>query len=250
MSLAVLGASSAIGLETAKVFAQAGHDLLLISRDTRAIDASAVTTGAEESSVVCMEADISAVGNIALITKKIIESFDEDPYVLIATGTLGAKAEVDSGVSGLLKVVDVNFRHLIAVVARVSEELERRNRGCIIMISSVAGDRGRQSNYVYGSAKAGLSIFAQGMRNHLFHAGVHVLTVKPGYVDTPMFRQALGVRSNRVPRFLVSRPESAGQRIYRAAVRRKNVVYVGWIWRLVMLVICIIPEAAFKRLRL
>ena len=88
------------------------------------------------------------------------------------------------------------------------------------------------------------------MRNHLFHAGVHVLTVKPGYVDTPMFRQALGVRSNRVPRFLVSRPESAGQRIYRAAVRRKNVVYVGWIWRLVMLVICIIPEATFKRLRL
>ncbi len=250
MSLAVLGATSVIGLETAKVFARAGHDLLLVSRNTRGIDKKPIKKDVGLALVSCVDADISVVENIEPIAQKIIESFDEDPYVLIAAGTLSDSSETNSSVTDLLEVVDVNFRHVAGVIARVSEELERRKRGCIIVLSSVAGDRGRQSNYVYGSAKAGLTTFAEGLRNHLFPVGVHVLTVKSGYVDTPMFRQALGARSNSVPKFLVSRPEKVAQIIFKAASVRKNVVYIGRIWWLIMLVIRNIPESVFKRLRL
>ena len=119
-----------------------------------------------------------------------------------------------------------------------------------MIISSVSGDRGRQSNYVYGSAKAGLSTYAQGLRNRLFSSGVHVLTVKPGYVDTKMLREALGDNYDRIPGFLIGDPDKVGQRIYRAAMRRENIVYVQPIWKLLMCMIRMIPESIFKRLRL
>ncbi len=125
MSLAVLGATSVIGLETAKVFARAGHDLLLVSRNTRGIDKKIIKQDAGLASVSCVEAEISVVENIEPIAQKIIESFDEDSYVLIAAGTLSDSSETNSSVTDLLEVVDVNFRHVAAVIARISEELER-----------------------------------------------------------------------------------------------------------------------------
>jgi short-subunit dehydrogenase len=111
------------------------------------------------------------------------------------------------------------------------------------VITSVAGDRGRQSNYVYGAAKGGLDRFLQGLRNRLHPAGVAVVTLKPGFVDTPM---TAGVAKS--PLFASSR--RVGRAIHRAIEARRNVVYIPWFWRPIMFLITSMPEAVFKRLRL
>ena len=115
--------------------------------------------------------------------------------------------------------------------------------GFIIALSSVAGDRGRQSNYIYGSAKGGLSVFLQGLRNRLFHSGVRVITIKLGFVDTAM---TFGLPNL----FLVASPQEVGKKIVKAVNRGRNVVYIPWFWRLIMGIICSIPECVFKRLKL
>src|SRR5262249_38784825 len=117
--------------------------------------------------------------------------------------------------------------------------------GYLAAISSVAGDRGRQSNYVYGAAKSALSTYLQGLRNRLWHKGVHVATIKPGFVDTTMTRGRLNPRSR-----LVASPERGARDIDRALRRRQNVLYTPWFWRPILRVITLIPEPIFKRLRL
>ena len=201
MSLAVIGATSKIGLETAKAFARAGHDLLLISRDTSSIKLNDFGRGASRPSVTCLDCDVSYSSSIETIVERVNESLDDDPYLLLAAGTIGALEEDSKRLANVLELIDVNFRNVAAITTLVSEELGRRKKGCVIVLTSVAGDRGRQSNYIYGAAKAGLSVFAQGLRNKLFSKGVHVLTVKLGFVDTPMFRQSLGSDRNNIPSF-------------------------------------------------
>jgi short-subunit dehydrogenase len=127
----------------------------------------------------------------------------------------------------------------------VANYLEERGRGYIAAVSSVAGDRGRQSNYTYGASKAGLSAYLQGLRNRLHPAGVHVLTVKPGFVDTPMTHGLVNPDSP-----LVASPEQVAADVDLAIRKRKDVIYTRWFWRAVMLVIGSIPERVFKRLKL
>ncbi|MGA9666286.1 MAG: SDR family NAD(P)-dependent oxidoreductase [Gallionella sp.] len=122
-------------------------------------------------------------------------------------------------------------------------EIRVKRRGFIIGISSVAGDRGRQSNYVYGAAKGALSLYLQGLRNRLYPSGVRVITVKPGFVDTAMTYGLPGM-------FLVASPQYIGERIVRALESSADVVYLPWFWRYIMLVIKIVPEPIFKRLKL
>lgn len=250
MSLAVIGATSAVAIEVAKVFAVEGHDLLLISRDTNGLIEELDLVSTTNQAVRTLNADVSLLEDIATIGRAIMESFDDDPYVIFAVGALFVEPPSSDRDSHFLEVIDVNFRHVALIMETVAAELESRGTGCIIALSSVAGDRGRKSNYIYGSAKAGLSVFAQGLRNRLAGAGVHVLTVKLGYVDTPMFRRALGEKSSDVPKLLVGRPDHVAQKIAKAASAKKNVVYIGPIWRIIMLIIRLIPEALFKRLDL
>jgi short-subunit dehydrogenase len=123
--------------------------------------------------------------------------------------------------------------------------MESQRGGCLAAISSVAGDRGRQSNYIYGAAKAGLSTFLDGLRNRMFRVGVHVLSIKPGFVDTPM---TLGKINPRSP--LVASPDRVARDIDRALLRRENVLYTPWFWWPIMKVIRLVPEPIFKRLGL
>jgi short-subunit dehydrogenase len=120
---------------------------------------------------------------------------------------------------------------------------EQQKRGCITVVSSVAGDRGRQSNYVYGAAKGALSVFLQGLRNRLSKSGVAVVTVKPGLIDTPM---TATVKKG----LLAASAKGVGEGIYRAMKQRKEVVYLPWFWRPIMLIVRNIPEPVFKRLSL
>jgi short-subunit dehydrogenase len=124
----------------------------------------------------------------------------------------------------------------------IANHFEQRHKGFICAVSSVAGDRGRQSNYLYGSAKGALSIYLQGLRNRLHHSQVRVITIKPGFVDT---RMTFG----RSKLFLLASPDRVARGIYQAVVRGKNVVYLPWFWRYIMLLVRAIPEGIFKRLR-
>ena len=162
-----------------------------------------------------------------------------------ATGYLGEGTE-----EGLYdnknteKIIDINYAKLVPVLNFFAEKMERQRSGNMIVLSSVAGDRGRQSNFIYGSAKAGLTAYLSGLRNYLYDKKVHVMTVKPGFMDTKMTE---GLPLN--PK-LTATPKQAAESIYKAFKSQKNVAYVLPIWSIIMLVIKNIPEFIFKKLKL
>ena len=250
MSLIVIGATSEIAQSTAKKFFNGGHDLLLIARDINRLREWQENNSSATPNVDILQGCIDDSKSVRSIADNVISSLGNDPYVLVAVGSIQKENLSRVSADSATYIIDVNFRNLVALITPIAEALKKRREGCIIILSSVAGDRGRQSNYVYGSAKAGLSVFAQGLRSRLVFHGVHVLTVKPGYVDTFMLRQALGETYNKIPRFLVGNLDQVGEQIYQAAIKKKNVIYVRPIWRIIMIFIRIIPERVFKRLNL
>ena len=139
--------------------------------------------------------------------------------------------------------INLNYLSVVSVLTGFSQVMVQQAAGTIAVISSVAGDRGRKSNYVYGSAKSGLSIFLQGLRNSLADKGVNVLTIKPGFVDTPMtteFKKGL----------LWVKPDKIARDIVKAINRKKDIIYTPWFWRWIMLIIKLIPEKIFKKMNL
>ena len=141
-------------------------------------------------------------------------------------------------------IIDINYAKLVPVLTFFAKKMERQRAGTMIVLSSVAGERGRQSNFIYGSAKAGLTAYLSGLRNYMFERKVHVLTIKPGFMDTKMTE---GLPLN--PK-LTATPKQAAEAIYKAYKSGKNVAYILPIWRIIMLVIKNIPEFIFKKLKL
>src|SRR5688572_30054415 len=250
MSLVVIGANSGIAQAVARHFAGAGHGLVLVARGEASLSAAESAIGPVPRPSRRILCDVAELAQVEEAAAAIVSGLDDDPYVLVAVGSVAEQEAAKTDAAAALRMIDVNFRNLVALLTPLAEAMCQRGRGTIIIVSSVAGDRGRQSNYVYGAAKAGLTVFAQGLRNRLARRGVHVLTVKPGYVDTPMLRASLGEKFDRTPRILVGSPEAAGRQIYRAAMARRNVVYVTPVWRAVMFAVRSIPEAVFKRMRM
>ncbi|QIG90577.1 SDR family NAD(P)-dependent oxidoreductase [Chryseobacterium sp. POL2] len=142
------------------------------------------------------------------------------------------------------RIIDVNFSKLVPVLNHFAKKMESKRQGNIIVLSSVAGDRGRQSNFIYGSAKAGLTAYLSGLRNYLFDKKVHVMTVKPGFMATKMTE---GLPLNPA---LTATPEQAATTIFKAYKNKKNTAYVLPIWGLIMMVIRNIPEFIFKKMKL
>ena len=162
-----------------------------------------------------------------------------------ATGYLGEGTE-----EGLYdnknteRIIDINYAKLVPVLNFFAEKMERQRSGNMIVLSSVAGDRGRQSNFIYGSAKAGLTAYLSGLRNYLYDKKVHVMTVKPGFMDTKMTE---GLPLN--PKLTATQKQAAAS-IFKAYKSQKNVAYVLPIWSIIMLIIKNIPEFIFKKLKL
>jgi short-subunit dehydrogenase len=163
--------------------------------------------------------------------------------VLIAYGTLSDQKACESSVELTLQELSTNAISVAAILTRVATRFEQRKSGTIAVISSVAGDRGRQSNYVYGSAKALVTAFTSGLRQRLYKSGVGVVTIKPGFVDTPMT-----AAFPKGPLWASPRKVAAG--IVRAIDRSDSVRYLPGFWRLIMLIIRSIPETVFRRLKL
>jgi short-subunit dehydrogenase len=160
---------------------------------------------------------------------------------LISYGVLGDQATAQEDIQAAQEILNTNFLSPAMLTSVLAKNLELQRHGTLAVITSVAGDRGRRSNYIYGSAKAGLSVYLQGVRSRLVSAGVHVVTIKPGFVATPM--------TAHVPQgLLFVSAERIGKGIVRAVQTHRDVVYLPWFWRLIMIVIRTIPESIFKKL--
>lgn len=244
-TVVVLGATSAIARAVAEELGSRGFDLVLAGRDVNELE-----TLAADLTLRCRVK--VAVRAFDALSYEAHREFVDDCRALSGDGVFGAvlcfgylgdqaRAQVDF--SEAKRILDTNLIAAVSILNLLAEHLEARRGGFLCALSSVAGERGRQSNYLYGAAKAGLTAYLQGLRNRLDRSGVRVVTIKPGFVDTRMTFGRSGM-------FLVASPEKAGRQIVDAIVKGNDVRYVPGFWRLVMLAIRAIPERVFKRMRL
>ena len=240
--LLVLGAKSDIAKEVARVFAEHDFNLYLACRNHKEIQNFAQDMEIRYNiKVKPLEFDAQKFKS----HEKFYNSITEKPLgVVCAFGYLGEHEQAKKDFDESRTIIDTNFTGCVSVLNPIVNDLENRQEGFIIGISSVAGERGRQSNYMYGSAKAGFTAYLSGIRNRLCKAGVKVLTVKPGFVRTQM------TEGLDLPNLLTAEPEETARDIYIAWEKGKDVIYTKWFWKYIMLIIKFIPERIFKRLSL
>lgn len=244
MKLMIVGATSTIAHETAKHFAADGAEFFIVGRSPEklaVVQHDLEVRGAAR--VVPYTLDLNQFDQHETMLSAAYEALSGLDAVLIAHGTLADQAQAQASVEETLREFQTNALSTISLLTLLAERFEQQRRGCIAVISSVAGDRGRGSNYIYGTAKGAVSLFTSGLRARLNKVGVSVVTIKPGFVDTPM---TASLKKNP----LYAKPEAVGKRIYTAMLKGESVVYTPWFWRYIMLVICHIPERLFKKLSL
>ena len=242
MKILIAGATSAIAHEAAKCFAREGAEFFLVGRSTDKLEAVAQdlkVRGAKRVDTCLLDlADLERHQEVIDTAFATLGGLDT---VLISYGTLGDQQKCEQSVEETLKEFMTNCASMIALLTLLGNYFEQQQRGCICVVTSVAGDRGRRSNYVYGATKGAVSLFLQGLRSRLYKAGVSVITVKPGLVDTPMTAAI-----KKGPLFASAR--MVGEGIHKAIKQHKEVVYLPWFWRYIMLIVKSIPESMFKRL--
>ena len=241
-SVLILGARSDIGLAIAARYAAEGHPIRLAARDVFRLEENradiALRHGVE---VTLHELDALDLESHAAF----LDQLAELPAVVVsAIGLMGEQAASEADPRAAAVVMRSNFEGPASLLALLANRMEERGSGLLIGISSVAGERGRATNYVYGAAKAGFTAFLSGLRNRLAKRGVHVLTVLPGFVNT---RMTAGMD---LPAKLTAEPREVAEAVFRAGAAKRNVLYVKPIWWLVMSIIRAIPEAIFKRMKL
>lgn len=238
----ILGGRSDIGLAIARLYAAAGHPILLAAREAdRLREDAADLTLRHAVEVRLIDWDVlDAPG-----TQAMIAALDPLPGIAIcAVGLLGDQAEGQRDGAAAALVIRSNFEGPALALGHLANRFAQRGSGTLVGIASVAGERGRASNYIYGAAKAGFIAWLSGLRNRLAGQGVHVVTVLPGFVDTRM------VAGRDLPPRLTASPDEVAQAVLRAVARRRNIVHVRRIWGPIMAVIRLLPEAVFKRGRL
>jgi len=263
-SVLIIGASAGIGRAVAAAFARRRHDLVLAGRDFPELQAVAadlhlrfgVNTSAHCLDILNFESTETALANC-------LPADDSLAGVVLTAGYLGDQARGEDDLNEAQEILDANLIGPVRTLNLLAQYLEATaNSGAtqknaegpkdkrasarqpfLCALASVAGDRGRQSNYLYGAAKAGLAAYLQGLRNRLYRSGIRVVTVKPGFVDTRM-------TYGKPKLFLVAKPEAVARSICNAIERGKDVVYVPWFWKYIMLVVRAIPERVFKKMRM
>ena len=234
----IVGAKSDIAKATARKYANQGFDLYLAARNARELEEFAKDVSVRtQQAVKTIELDILDYES----HQQFYEGLEEKPLgVITAVGYLGEQQKAQKDFIEAQRIMDANYIGIVSLLNIIADDFEYRKSGFIVGISSVAGDRGRKNNYIYGSAKAALTVYLSGLRNRLHDAQVQVLTVKPGFVATKM------TEGMDLPEKLTAYPEAVAKDIYAAQKNGKNVIYTKWIWRYIMLIIKIIPEWKFK----
>lgn len=240
----ILGATSGIARGAAIALASRGRNLILAGRDEEELQRIASDLAIRYNITAHVRLlDISAVDGHEEFVNSLLHQGELLAGVLCAIGYLGEQEEAFSNADEASLIMTQNYTGPVLLLDRLAHLMIPNRAGFIVGIASVAGDRGRQSNFIYGSAKGGFGLYLQGLRNRLFREGIQVLTVKPGFVDTAMTYGMPGM-------FLVAQPEDVGEGIVRALEKGKDAVYLPGFWRYIMLIIRSIPEKIFKRLGL
>lgn len=243
MSILIFGANADLGNQLAHFHASQGDSLILTARKNEQLQK--------------IKADLEIRYKVDIRTYELeARDYDKHPNILneigleevdtvyCVFGYLGSQEKAITDFEESRQIIEVNYLGAVSLLNEVANVFENRKSGTIVGISSVAGERGRQSNYFYGSSKAGFTTYLDGLRNRLTPSGVHVMTVKPGFMRTKM------TEGLPLPGPLTADPDKAARLIAKAATKKKNTYYVLPIWRLIMLIIRNVPEFIFKKLSL
>lgn len=226
----------------AKKYASQGHTIQLAARNVQRLKAL------ESDIAIRYNTSCTAYEFDALQFTTHQAFFDNLPVkpdiTICVFGYLGENETARANWTESEKIIHTNYTGAVSILNVVSNYYAAQKKGVIAGISSVAGERGRQSNYIYGSAKAGFTAYLSGLRNRMFQDQVHVVTVQPGFVYTRM------TENLTLPPLLTAQPEAVADTVFKAVANKKNVVYVKWFWRWIMLIIKSIPEFMFKKLKL
>jgi decaprenylphospho-beta-D-erythro-pentofuranosid-2-ulose 2-reductase len=243
MQLLILGANSEVAEAVARKFAQRERaNIYLASRNLELLEKQA--NDLEIRCQVKAQPLLFDALNYAA-HEGFYSSLDPKPDgVLLTFGYLGDQSKAQEDFQEAKKIIETNFLGATSILEIVAQDFAKRGHGFIIGVSSVAGERGRQSNYIYGAAKGALSIYLSGLRNRLHKHGVRVITVLPGFIRTKMTEHL------DLPERLMAEPEEVADDIYTAYKTGKEIIYTKWLWRWIMAIIKAIPEKIFKRLKL
>jgi len=238
----ILGATSDIGYAIAKKFASEKYNILLAARNP------GLLTGFQTDLQIRYGITCSIHSFDALKFEEhqaFYAALQSKPEVVVyVIGYMKDNEAVAANWDETLQTINTNYTGAVSVLNIVAADYTVKKGGTIVGISSVAGNRGRQSNYIYGSAKAAFTAYLSGLRNKLFHSNVHVLTVLPGFVYTKMTEHL------NLPKLLTAQPGDVAEAVYKGVANKSNVIYVKWFWRWIMLIIAAVPETIFKKKKL
>lgn len=238
----VLGASSLIVQETLELLAKPDVKFYLVGRNEAKLNiVKAHLESVGQSSIFVETADLCNFDRYQQIFDNSIQTMGNVDCLFVGYGILPNQQELEQDMSKIVENFNINALGVILFVSLVANYFEQRGSGSIVVISSVAGDRGRRSNYFYGSAKASITVFLQGLRHRFAKKNIKVITIKPGLVDTPM-------TSHLEKNLLFASAEKVAKDIFSAISRNKEIVYTPWFWRYIMAIIRLLPEKIFKKL--
>lgn len=245
LKIIVIGATSGIAQAVAKCYADQGARLYLVARNAEklaTVAADLKARGASEVKSFAMDAHNTAV--LPGILDEAWQESGEIDIAIVAHGSLSDQHRADKNMSYLSNEFRTNAESVIVCLAELAQRFEQQNKGVIAVIGSVAGDRGSARNYLYAAAKAAIATYASGLRSRLFKKGIHVLTIKPGPVTTPM------TANINVPRKLLASPEKVAKEICQAIAKRRDVLYTPKYWRIIMTIVRMLPGPIYKRIKL
>lgn len=238
----IIGASSDVGAELARILAKKGFNLVLTKRSIEDLEPLRKDLMIRFNNTIdLIDLEATEYNSHRNVLEPLLYHISD---VFCFIGYLGDQEKAENNWSEAEKIIDLNYKGVVSIINIVASSFEKRKKGNIVAISSVAGNRGRQSNYFYGSSKAALTAYLSGLRNRLFKNNVHVMTVLPGFMKTKMTAHL------DLPPMLTASPDIAASLIYKGFLKKKNTIYVLPIWRYVMMVIVHLPEFIFKKLSL
>jgi len=243
MNILILGANSDIAIHLATRFAESARaDLCLASMDTALLQKKARDIEIRYS----VRTDVKPFNALDFNShNQFYKQLEPKPDgVIISFGYLGDQQKAQNDFNEAARIMQTNYMGAVSILEIIAQDFERRGHGFIIGVSSVAGERGRRGNYIYGSAKSALTVYLSGLRNRLSQKKISVITVLPGFVRTKM------TRGMNLPESLTAEPESVADDIYNAWINKKEIIYSKSIWRVIMFFIKIIPEKIFKYLNI